>query len=167
MEDHSTCYLWENGQRVKITYEELRTRRDNEPAFRRRRFWMFDGVLLEVTEEQHQKLRKEANHQYYLRQQDQGINSYSLSTDSVTEQDLLWGAPPADFVDETLNTLALETLRQAMSGLQEHDAALIRGLYMEGKTEREIAALLGISRGEANKRKGRILAQLRTIMKVE
>ena len=167
MEDQTTCYLWENGQRVEITYGELRDRRDNDPAFRRRRFWMFDGMLLEVTEEQHQKLRKEANHQYYLRQQDQDINSYSLSTDSVTEQDLLWGAPPTDFAEDTLNTLTLETLRQAMSCLQEHDAALIRRLYMEGKTEREVAALLGISCGEVNKRKGRILAQLRTIMKVE
>ena len=128
---------------------------------------MFDGVLLEVTEEQHRQLRKEANHQRYLRQQAGRATARSLETDSITEQDLLWGSPLADFVEDTLDTIALDTLRQTMSGLQGSDAALIRWLYMEEITEREVATLLGISHGEVNKRKARILAQLRTLLKIE
>ena len=165
MNDKSICYLWENGRRVEITYGALRALRDSNPAFRKRRFWLFDGALLEVTEEQHQQLRKEANHQYYLSQQAQGINI--CSTDSVSEEEMLWGATQADFVEDTLDTLALDSLRQALSGLQEQDAALIRGIYIEGKTERDVAMLLGLSNSEVNKRKAKILAQLRTIMRIE
>jgi len=165
MNDKSICYLWENGQRIEITYGDLRALRVSNPAFCKRRFWLFDDVLLEVTDEQHQQLRKEANHQYYLSQQAQGINIYS--SDSVSEQEMLWGAPQADFVEDVLDTLTLDTLRQVLSCLQKHDAALIQELYIEGKTERDVAALLGISCGEVNKRKARILAQLRAIMKIE
>ena len=167
MEDQTTCYLWENGQRAEITYGELRDRRDNDPAFRRRRFWMFDGVLLEVTEKQYLELRKEANHQHYLSQQAQGITSCLLPIDSATEQDLLWSQPHEAFEESVLQRIVRDSLKEVLALLSDDEQALIHALFYEGITERVLAERWNLTHGAIHQRKLKLLEKLRVLMKVE
>ena len=167
MNDQSICYLWENGQRVAIPYGELKNRRASDPGFRRRRFWLFDGALLEVTEEQYQQLRKEANHQNYLSQQAQGINICSITTDSVAEQDLLWGAPSEDFEECVVQRIMRESMGGILVMLSDEEQALVRTLFYEGVTERTLAERWSLTHGAIHQRKLKLLEKLRALLKVE
>jgi RNA polymerase sigma factor (sigma-70 family) len=71
---------------------------------------------------------------------------------------------PVRFEDGVLDKLLQETALQALSSLPTEDEALIRGIYLEGRTERDLAAQLGISCGAVNKRKAKILQQLRKLL---
>jgi len=167
MNDQSICYLWENGQRIEITYGELIACLASDPVFRKRRFWLFDGVLLEVTEEQHQKLRREANHKRYLQQQAQDISTCSIATDNVTEQDLLWGAPREDFEERVLQCIMRVSLSDILEVLSGDEQALVRALFFEGITERALAKQWGLTHGAIHQRKLKLLEKLRELLKVE
>ena len=167
MNDQSICYLWENGQRVAIAYGELRNRRASDPDFRRRRFWLFDDVLLEVTEKQHQQLRREANRQHYLSQQAQGISICSIASDSVTEQDLLWGAPGEDFEESVLQRIVREGMGSILAMLSDEEQALVYALFAEGITERALAAQWSLTHGAIHQRKLKLLEKLKALLKIE
>ena len=167
MNDQSICYLWENGQRVAIPYGELRNRRASDPDFRRRRFWLFDDALLEVTEEQHQQLRRDANHQYYLSQQAQDINICSIATDRVAEQDLIWGAHSDDFEEYVVQRIMRESMGSILALLSDEEQALVRALFYEGITERALAERWSLTHGAIHQRKLKLLEKLRTFLKVE
>jgi len=167
MNDQSMCYLWENGQRIEINYGELRARRASDPDFRRRRFWLFDGVLLEVTEDQHQRLRREANRKRYLQQQAQGISTCSIATDNVTERDLLWGTPHEDFEERVLQCIVRASMSGFLAALSDDEQALIRALFYEGTTERALAEQWSLTHGAIHQRKLKLLEKLRALLKVE
>ena len=167
MEDYITCYLWENGQRVEITYGELRTRRASDPAFRRRRFWMFDGTLLEVTEAEFRQLNKDANHRFYLHTQEQNADVRTISEEAVTEQDLLWGAPHEGFEERTLQRIVCESVKEVLAVLPDDEKALVQALFYEGVTERALAKQWGLTHGAIHQRKLKLLDKLRLLLKVE
>jgi DNA-directed RNA polymerase specialized sigma24 family protein len=58
-----------------------------------------------------------------------------------------------------------ERLRRSMTGLAEADRRLVEGLFWEGWTETEVANRLGISKQAVNKRKWKILLQMRRFLK--
>lgn len=167
MNEQSTCYLWENGQRVEITYAELSARRASDPDFRRRRFWLFDGVLLEVTENQHQQLRKEANRKHYLSQQAEQVNVNSLDTDSITEQDLFWATPGEDFEECVLQRIVHESMGGILAALSDDEQALVHALFYEGITERALSEQWNLTHGAIHQRKLKLLEKLRTFLKAE
>jgi len=52
-------------------------------------------------------------------------------------------------------------LSDALAELNDADSALIEALFFEGLTERDYAAKIGISQKNVNKKKQRILAELK------
>lgn len=76
------------------------------------------------------------------------------------------------FMDQALGTeaqaiqrLEAERLHKALSCLSDDDQYLIRQLYFEERTERDLAKELQVSQKGINKRKNRILGLLREMMK--
>jgi RNA polymerase sigma factor (sigma-70 family) len=55
-------------------------------------------------------------------------------------------------------------LASALDALPEADRRLIVQLFWEGRSEQELAAALGISQQGVNKRKGRIVGKLRSLL---
>jgi RNA polymerase sigma factor (sigma-70 family) len=157
MDANALCYLWDRGRRVEITYAELRKRQQTDAAFRKRRFWFFDDALIEVTEDEYRKLRREARHHAYL-------HEFEKEVDIVPLSDLPDEPSQGSFEQKVLESILGEDILQALHKLPQEDTQLIRSIFFEGKTEREIAVLLGISPGAVNKRKARILAQLREML---
>jgi len=157
MSDQSLCYLLEDGQHVVITYAELRARQQTDTAFRRRRFWKVDDALIEVSEEKYKGLRRDSRHRAYL-------YSFERDTEVAHLSDEPNSPLPVRFEDIVLDKLLQETALQALSSLPTNDEALIRGIFFDGKTEREMAERLGITCGAVNKRKAKILQQLRKLL---
>ena len=58
----------------------------------------------------------------------------------------------------------IEKLKIALAGLSTEELSLINMLYSDLKSEREIAAILGISQKAVNKRKHRILERLKKFL---
>ena len=157
MNDQAMCYLLENKQHVVITYAELRARQQTDATFRRRRFWKVDDVLIEVSEEKYKELQRDNCHRGYLYSFERDAEITPVSDESNTPT-------PVRFEDSVLDKLLQETALQALSSLPTDDEALIRGIYLEGRTERDLAEQLGISCGAVNKRKAKILQQLRELL---
>lgn len=59
----------------------------------------------------------------------------------------------------------VENLRVALAGLEDLDRRIISQLYVEGRTEAEAAAELGIGQPAVSKRKGTALGKLRRALK--
>jgi RNA polymerase sigma factor (sigma-70 family) len=55
----------------------------------------------------------------------------------------------------------LDALRCGVASLDENERALVQALFYDGLTEREYAAVVGISQKNVNKKKQRILAKLK------
>jgi hypothetical protein len=160
MDANAWCYLWENGRRTAITYAELQEYQRTNPAFRRRRFWLFDDALIEVTEDEYRQLRREAHHHEYLRE-------FEKSADVVPLVEGLFEDSQSDFESRALDDIMSESVSRMVDKLPANDARLIRSIFFEGKIEREVAALLGIGSGTANKRKTKILSKLRELLDKE
>ena len=71
----------------------------------------------------------------------------------------------ASVEDQAIKNLQSEQLHKALSLLPDDERVLIEQLYFEGRTEREMAAELGLSQKGVNKRRQRILEHLRELIK--
>ena len=66
--------------------------------------------------------------------------------------------------DMVLRKISAEKLYQALAKLSEKERELIVALFFEEKTERELAAVLGISQPAVHKQKNKILKKLKTFL---
>lgn len=66
--------------------------------------------------------------------------------------------------DMVLRKISAEKLYQALAELSEKERETIVALFFEEKTERELAAVLGISQPAVHKQKNKILKKLKTFL---
>lgn len=66
--------------------------------------------------------------------------------------------------DMVLRKISAEKLYQALAELSEKEREMIVALFFEEKTERELAAVLGISQPAVHKQKNKILKKLKTFL---
>jgi RNA polymerase sigma factor (sigma-70 family) len=66
--------------------------------------------------------------------------------------------------EEVMHRELLAFLRQLVSGLPDREAALIRGMFYEGRTLTEAARRVGISTAWASRLQTRTLADLRVAL---
>ena len=86
-----------------------------------------------------------------------------LSLDKLTEDG--FDVPdPTDFTSHIEDEQIIEALHAALDELDPLDRQII-DLFCVGKSEREIAAVVGLSQNGVNKRKARIFAELRDHLK--
>ena len=70
----------------------------------------------------------------------------------------------ADVAEACEESLLLERLREALKMLSEPERRLVEHLYYDELTERETAAIYGISQPAVTKRKHKIIQKLRVIL---
>lgn len=66
--------------------------------------------------------------------------------------------------EQVLRRMESEQLHKALSFLSDYERYLIRQIYFEERTERDLAEELGCSQNAVNKRKQRILEKLRGLI---
>ena len=139
------------------------------PAGKGRYFIDMDDFMIEASEAEYLDWRKEKNHQNYLSVQESGFQTLSLHSDMSTQ----YGNSEGILPDETANTeeLAIKSIVQkalfaALSTLDAESYQLIDALILsdDQKSERELALEFGLSQNAVNKRKNKILKNLKMLV---
>ena len=69
-----------------------------------------------------------------------------------------------DIAETVVNAVMVDRLKTALPLLSDGEQALVKAIFFEELSEREVGLRLGITQSVVNKRKAKILAKLRTII---
>ena len=98
-------------------------------------------------------------------QQIKTIPSREDSYERLIELDIQFLDDGEKVEDQVIQKIQCEMLHKALSFLSEEEEKLIRLLFFEERTEREVAEAMGIYRNAVHKQKKRILQKLKNILK--
>ena len=98
-------------------------------------------------------------------QQTKTIPSREDSYERLIELDIQFLDDGEKVEDQVIQKIQCEMLHKALSFLSEEEENLIRLLFFEERTEREVAEAMGIYRNAVHKQKKRILEKLKNILK--
>ncbi|WP_270816248.1 sigma-70 family RNA polymerase sigma factor [Hungatella effluvii] len=93
------------------------------------------------------------------------IPSREDSYERLLDMDMQFQDESASAEDLAIRNFQAQQLHKALSVLSEDERYLIDQLYFQEKTERQLAAQLGVSQNAINKRRQRILERLRGLLK--
>ena len=93
------------------------------------------------------------------------IPSREDSYERLVEQDVQFLDDREQVEDQVLRKMQYEMLHKALSLLSDGEEELIRLLFFEERTEREVAETMGIYHNAVHKQKKRILRKLKNILK--
>lgn len=129
-------------------------------------YWIIDGKYYEVSKETYQKYKREHDHSKRLQKYENEVVVLSLDAVTTGEHSLseIISDTETNVENEAIQNVMIEKLKIALAGLSTEELSLINMLYSDLKSEREIAAILGISQKAVNKRKHRILERLKKFL---
>lgn len=139
------------------------------PTGKGRYFIDMDDFIIETSEADYKDWRKEKDHSDYLREQEMNIQVLSLSSDVFPES----GSGNEIVPDETTDTeeqaiasIARKALSVALGMLDAESYFLIDSLILSEnrKSERDVASEFGLSQNAVNKRKNKILRNLKFLV---
>ena len=122
--------------------------------------------LLEVAREQYTDFYRDKERWRYLQKLDTKNSLLSLDgfvDDEGNALDFIADGT-ADIAETVVNAVMVDRLKAALSLLSDSEQALIKAIFFEELSEREVGLRLGITQSVVNKRKAKILAKLRKIM---
>ena len=93
------------------------------------------------------------------------IPSREDSYERLIELDIQFLDDGENVEDQVLRKMQREMLHKALSLLSDEEEELIRLLFFEDRTEREVAEFMGIYHNAVHKQKKRILHKLKNILK--
>ena len=159
-------YIKENGGYKELSYMDFCRRREADQTYLDKLFIPIQGCLLEVVREQYTDFYRDKERWRYLKKLD--TKNSLLSLDGFTDSE---GNPldfiadeAADIAETVVNTVMVDRLKAALSLLSDSEQVLIRAIFFEELSEREVGLRLGITQSVVNKRKARILRKLRKII---
>jgi RNA polymerase sigma factor (sigma-70 family) len=160
------CFILENGVYMEIPYSEIYFEKKRNPKYADRYFLPYDGYLMEVPFEHYQTELKDKERQKYLHKQasQNGEMSYdALDTDEMNGEELIQDIY-TDVEQEVITQSLIAKLRLAIRQLTADEIGLVEALYYQELSERQYAAILGISQKGINKRRHKVLAKLKKII---
>ncbi len=92
------------------------------------------------------------------------IPSREDSYERLIELDIQFLDDDENVEDQVFQKIQSEMIHKALSFLSDEEEKLIRLLFFEERTEREVAELMGIYHNAVHKRKKRILRKLKNIL---
>ncbi len=172
MAEFKSCFIIENNEYKEITPAEIMENGVLKPAYQGRFFYPFGPYLMEVSSEDRRFFYQEQERIKTLRKKRRKGTLEILSLDALCERASEDGSGCCDIaMDLTVDTEAQaeleimkERLRDARSKLTPEDNLLLREYYENGKTEREIAVLMGKSQSMIHKQRRSILDKLLKMM---
>jgi len=160
------CFILENGVYREIPYSEIYFEKKRNPKYADRYFLPYHGYLMEVPFEHYQKELQDKDRQKYLHKQasQNGEMSYdALDTDEMNGEELIQDIY-TDVEQSAITQMMIVKLRKAIKQLTADEIGLIEALYYQELSERQYAAILGISQKGINKRRHRVLDKLKKII---
>lgn len=93
------------------------------------------------------------------------IPSREDSYERMLEQNIQFAEDAASAEEQALKNIETQQLHKALLLLSDDERDLIERLFFQEQTEREIAAVYGLSQNAVNKRRKRVLDKLRELIK--
>ena len=126
-----------------------------------------ENEVVDVTEEVYQAYYRMKNHEDYIdrRDREHKLAHYNaLDSGDMNGEEILSDSR-VDVLAELVAEEERMALWEALGQLKERDRELIRELYFNERTERELAEMLGVRQPAIHKRKVRILETLKIFLK--
>ena len=127
-----------------------------------------NGTQVTVSMEVYTVYYRTERHAAALKEKDarHGTTSYhALDTDERLGEELLRD-PEASVEEQAIANLLREKLRRSIALLSKPEQELIRALYFEELTERQLSCRVGIPQQTINYKRRRILQKLKKLMKI-
>lgn len=136
------------------------------PAGKGRYFIDMDEFMIEASEAEYQDWRKEKNHHDYLHEQESQIQLLSLSGCEGGSHAEHIPDMSADTEKQAMASIVRKALNEALCALDEESYMIIDALILasERKSERDLASEFGLSQKAVNKRKNKILKNLKFLV---
>ena len=159
-------YIKENSGYVELPYTEFCHRRNADQTYMDKLFIPIQGCLLEVVREQYTDFYRDKERWRYLQKLDTNHSLLSLEgfTDSEGNALDFLVDETVDIAETVVNALMVDRLKVALPLLSDSEQALIRAIFFEELSEREVGLRSGLTQSVVNKRKAKILAKLKKIM---
>lgn len=161
-------FILENGNYIKITYEEFCHRKQTDASYADRHFIPLYGMFMEVSQKDYTDFYRNKRRQKYIDERSAENNDFSydmLTTDDFNGEDIL--ADESEPLDEqVIRKIMTDKLKSALPLLAEDEQKLIREIFYEELSERTLAEKYGISQVAIHKRKVKILEKLKKMMKI-
>ena len=93
------------------------------------------------------------------------IPSREDSYERMLEQNMQFAGETASAEEQALQNIQTQQLHKALLLLSDDERDLIKRLFFQEQTEREIADVYGLSQNAVNKRRKRVLDKLRELIK--
>lgn len=159
-------YIKENGGYVELSYKDFCHRRQADQSYMDKLFIPVQGCLLEVVREQYADFYKDKERWRYLKKLDTKHSLLSLEgfTDSEGTVIDFVVDEAADVAETVVHAVMVDRLKAALPLLSDSEQALIKAIFFEKLSEREVGLRLGVTQSVINKRKAKILAKLKKII---
>ena len=159
-------YIKESGSYVELSYTDFCCRRQADQSYMDKLFIPVQGCLLEVVREQYVDFYKDKERWRYLEKLDTKNGLLSLDSFTDSEGNVLDFIvdEAVDISESVVDTVMEDRLKTALSLLSGSEQALVKAIFFEELSEREVALRLGITQSVVNKRKAKILAKLRKMI---
>lgn len=141
---------------------------DDQNKEPRKYFIPVDGKYYETTKEIYKVYYQMDRRDRYLEERDikNGVKTFSDISNSFYTADEMIADVNVDVSNTAVSNILFETVLEAISTLDEEEKWLIQELFFYAKTEREVAAELGISKTALRYRKKRTLGKIRTQLNI-
>ena len=159
-------YIKKNDSYVELSYTDFCRRRQADQSYMDKLFIPVQGCLLEVVQEQYADFYRDKERWRYLQKLDTSHSLLSLEgfTDSEGNVIDFIVDEAVDVAESVVNAVMVDRLKAALSLLSDGEQALVKAIFFEELSEREVGLRLGITQSVVNKRKAKILAKLRKII---
>lgn len=161
-------FVLENSSYKELSYEEFCLHKEKDSIYDDRFFIPLHGMLMEVSKHDYTDFYKSKRRQKYIdeRSVENGDFSYDmLTTDDFNGEDILIdeSEPPDELA---VRSVLLDKLSTCLPLLSNEESQLIKELFYNERSEREVAKIYGISQVAIHKRKNKIIEKLKKMMKI-
>ena len=159
-------YIKESGGYAELSYTEFCCRRNDDQTYMDKLFIPVQGCLLEVVREQYTDFYRDKERWRYLQKLDTNHNLLSLEGFTDSEGNVIDFVvdEAVDVAETVVHAVMVDRLKAALLLLSNSEQALIRAIFFEGLSEREVGLRLGVTQSVVNKHKAKILMKLRKII---
>lgn len=151
---------------MELSYTDFCSRRQSDQNYSGKLFIPVQGCLLEVVREQYSDFYKDKERWRYLQKLD--INHSLLSLEGFVDSegnvmDFIVDEA-VDVAESVVHAVMVDRLKAALPLLSDGEQTLIKAIFFDGLSEREVGLRFGVTQSVVNKRKSKILAKLKKII---
>jgi len=128
-----------------------------------------DNQMIPVDEEVYYAYYRAKRYEKYLEEKDRRnrkILFSNLDTETTTGEEMIPDVGAISVEALVTDALMIERIKECLVSLGEEEKEIVRVLFYDNRSEREAAAIWGISQPAVHKRKNRVLTQLRGMLEM-